>query len=114
MIDRYDNASVKSGIIFETDSIGLSNSLSINADTIIWAKYFDKSISMIHSGVEFPDVYKGFITIPNGDGKFVDGKWEINYQAYGNYFLTYTANPMPVERVIPAYHTYHLTCIKQH
>jgi hypothetical protein len=111
--DNYDTASIKSGMIFQTDPSYLKYIIS-NSDTIIWAKYIDNSINIIHSGVEFPDVYRGFIVIPNGDGKFVNGHWEINYPSSGNYTSRPFGNPMPAMYLLSAYHTYHLTCVKQH
>jgi hypothetical protein len=123
--DNFDTVSFSkiSGIIFQTDS-----SYFVNydpgpnyggVDTILRASYLNNVLNIPNYASGPVGIEWRFIKLFNGDGIFVNQKWEINYQTSGKYTeriasLPPPNNPMPFHDLFLAYHTYHLICVKQH
>ena len=120
--DGYDSVTRNSGIIFQTDPNVFVNFFSgINpgyTDTTIKANLLGNVLTIPSFANGPVDIRWYFIKLFNGDGKFVNGKWEINFQTSGYYTeriasLPAPANPMPFHQNFSGYHTYRLTCVKQ-
>ena len=114
--DPYDSVSIFSGLTFQSDKGYFENIQNYNLfneiDTILKGTYLNHNLSIPNYKSEFINVYTGFIELTNGDGKFVNSHWEINYQTKGIYNYYLYANPMPSRYFLYGYHTYHLTCYK--
>jgi hypothetical protein len=110
--DNYDTASRFSGMIFQ---IGAGYVFApYGHDTIIKANYLNNILRIPYSAYEHVDVRWNFMQLSSGNGRFVYGNWEINYQISGEYTERPWENPMPSFLRLYGYHTYHLTCVKQH
>lgn len=121
--DGFDSVTRNSGIIFQTDANSFVNFFSGTnpglTDTIIKANLLGNVLTIPSFANGPVDIRWYFIKLLNGDGKFVNGKWEINFQTSGNYTeriasLPAPANPMPFHQYFLGYHNYRLTCVKQH
>jgi hypothetical protein len=117
--DGFDSVSKYSGMIFQTDPSYFVNFFSgpNPTDTIIRASYLNTILNISDYANSPVDINWNFIKLFNGNGRFVNGKWEINYQISGTYTerlasLPPPNNPMPFHERFSGYHTYHLICTK--
>lgn len=119
--DGFDTVSNYSGIIFQTDTsyfVNFFQSPYYDSDTIIKASYLNNSMNIPAYAKSPLDINWNFIELTSGDGKFVNGKWEINYQTKGVFTeriasLPPPSNPMPFHFRFNGFHSYHLTLVKK-
>jgi hypothetical protein len=114
--DNFDNISVVSGLIFYADNGAFINYYGFGrgGDSVVRASIVNNVLSIRNSNSYLLDVIWNWIQISVGDGKFVNGKWEINYQTSGEYTERIYANPIPSHFLLYGYHTYHIICVKHH
>jgi hypothetical protein len=114
--DGYDSVSLVSGIKFQTDTTNYVNFIpgTVISDTIVRGYYLNNVLNISNFNHGPMDKLGGYIKLFKGYGSFENEKWEIDYQTSGVYTERIYANPYPSFQFLYGYHTYHLTCVKQH
>jgi hypothetical protein len=117
-IDNYNDVTISSGMVLQAN-LNFVNSYPgpRGGDTIMRATYLNNILSIQNSGLILLDIDWNNINLSGGSGKFVNGKWEVIYQTSGVYTEIIASLPnnfLPFHELFFAYHTYHLTCVKQH